>query len=221
MTLRLGLVRRRECVLPTLRGWIVFFLVSILLIAGAVLGVYPFLSVNDPRPGGILVAEGWGTQETMRDVLDEFRRNHYEGLFVTGGPIEEMSPLAEYKTYAELGALLLTRLGGDPKTIHAIPAPKVVQDRTYASAVALKRWMYEHGLAGSPVNIMTSGAHSRRTRLLFQKAFGDRVTVGMLATPDEDFDPRRWWTSSAGFRCVTGEAIAYLYARFLFRPSGE
>ena len=186
---------------------------------------YVGIDLRGVRDFTIRLWRGLWRQTVAAPELTEIESIHFVGIWDTvdayGGPIEEMSPLAEYKTYAELGALLLTRLGGDPKTIHAIPAPKVVQDRTYASAVALKRWMYEHGLAGSPVNIMTSGAHSRRTRLLFQKAFGDRVTVGMLATPDEDFDPRRWWTSSAGFRCVTGEAIAYLYARFLFRPSGE
>ena len=87
MTLRLGRLQRRECVVPTLRGWLVLFAVCIALSTGAVLGVYPFLSVNDPRPGGVLVTEGWGTEETMRDVLEEFRRNHYDGLFVTGGPM--------------------------------------------------------------------------------------------------------------------------------------
>jgi hypothetical protein len=30
--------------------------------------------------------------------------------------------------------------------------------------------------------------------------------------PDPEYDPQRWWTSSAGFRSVTGELIAYLYA---------
>ena len=64
---------------------------------------------------------------------------------------------------------------------------------------------------------MSSGAHSRRTRLLFQKAFGDGVTIGIVASPEREFDPRRWWTSSSGFRTVTSEIIAYLYARFIFR----
>ena len=81
--------------------------------------------------------------------------------------------------------------------------------------------MREHGVAANALNIITSGAHSRRTRLIFEKAFGDGVAVGVIASRDRDFDPRRWWTSSSGFRTVTGEIIAYLYARFLFRASAE
>ena len=217
MTLCLGLTKRRECRVPTLRGWLAILVAGIALCAGLLHGVYPFLAVSEARRGGVLVAEGWGSEAVLTAVLAEFRREHYDGLFVTGVPIEESSPLAEYKSFAELGAAVLTRLGGDPNAIHAIPAPAVRQDRTYASAVALKNWLREHGVAPTTVNVMTSGAHSRRTRLLFQKAFGDGVAIGIVASPERDFDPRRWWTSSSGFRTVTDEAIAYLYARFVFR----
>ena len=215
------LLRRRMCLVPTWRGWLLMLAAGSLLFFGMLRGLYPFLALRDLRPGGVLVAEGWGTEEMMRDVLEASRRDHYDALFVTGGPIDESSPFAEYKTFAELGAAILVRVGGDPKTIHAVPSPKVVQDRTYASAVALKNWMREHGVAAATVNVVSAGAHSRRSRLLFQKAFGDGVAVGVLPSPDRDFDPRRWWASSAGFRSVTGEAIAYLYARLLFRPSGD
>ena len=215
------LLRHRMCLVPTWRGWLAILVAGIGLIFGMLRGLYPFLAVSDPQPGGVLVAEGWGTEEMMRDVLAEFRRAHYDALFVTGGPIDESSPFAEYKTFAQLGAATLARVGGDPKTIHAVPSAKVVQDRTYASAVALKAWMRENAVAATNVNVISAGAHSRRSRLLFQKAFGDGVAVGVLPSPDRDFDPRRWWASSAGFRSVTGEAIAYLYARLLFRPGGD
>ena len=215
------LLRRRMCLVPTWRGWLVILAAGVVLFFGILRGLYPFLAMNEPRPGGVLVVEGWGTEEMMKEVLAEFRREHYDALFVTGGPIDESSPYSEYKTFAELGAAVLARVGGDPKTIRAVPSPKVVQDRTYASAVALKTWMRENGVAAKNVNVVSSGAHSRRSRLLYQKAFGDGTTVGVIPSADRDFDPRRWWASSAGFRSVTGEAIAYLYARLLFRPSGD
>jgi len=41
--------------------------------------------------------------------------------------------------------------------------------------------------------------------------------VGVTALPPLDFNPDRWWRTSEGFRTVTSEAIAYLYARFFFR----
>ena len=217
MTLSLGLLRRRECVVPTLRGWVVMFATAIVLTTVFVMGIYPFLAANDPQPGGVLVVEGWGSEEMMNQVIAEFSRNRYQFICVTGVPLERSSPLATYKTIAELGAATLIKLGCDPATVHAVPAPLAKQDRTHASAVALKKWMQEQGIFGTPLNLMSAGPHSRRSRLLFQKVFGDGVKVGIISTQSPDFDSAHWWASSGGFRIVTDEAIAYLYARLLFR----
>lgn len=65
---------------------------------------------------------------------------------------------------------------------------------------------------------MTEDAHGRRTRLLYQKAFGRRVEVGIISVHNPDYDAKRWWQYSEGVREVLGESIAYLYAKFSFIP---
>lgn len=207
--------------MPTWRGWCALLLVCAVATTAIVREAYFFLAVNDPAPGGVLVAEGWGSDDFMAGVMLEFKRNHYDGLFVTGGPIDKGAPLSEYKTYAELGAATLEQMGFDPKALHAVPAQAARQDRTYASAMALKKWLREHGIAAGKINIMSVGAHSRRTRLLFKKAFGANAKVGIMAAEERTFDPRHWWRSSQGFRTVTDEMAAYFYARFLFRTPEE
>ncbi len=221
MRLCLGLFQRRQCVVPTLRGWLLMLLVAGALAVTVVRGIHPFLAVHDPKPGGVLVVEGWSSEESMRDVINEFKLNHYDAIYSIGGPIEDSSPLAQYKTFAEYGAVVLTGLGCDPKVVHAIPTPRVVKDRTYSSAVALKAWLKSKGIPATTVNVYSTGTHARRSRLLFQKAFGDEAQIGVVASENREFDPRRWWTSSVGFRNVTSEAIAYCYARCLFHPPAE
>ena len=221
MKLRPGLFQRRECVVPTARGWIALVLAGTGLALTFLFGVYPFLAVNDPRPGGVLVVEGWASDEAMRGVIDEFHRHPYDAIYATGSAIDESSPFAEYKTFGEYGAAVLIRLGCDPKVVRAVPSSKVVKDRTYSSAVALKRMLQASGTPVKSVNVYSMGVHSRRSRLLFQKAFGGETEIGIVAGEAGDFDPRRWWVSSAGFRNVTDEVIAYLYARFLFHPGAE
>ena len=217
----LGLFRRRECLVPTLRGWLVILLVVAGLAVGFVLNIYSFLAVEDPQPGGVLVVEGWGSEDVMQKVVGEFRRGHYDAIYTTGGPIEDSSPLAPYRTFAEYGAMMLTKLGCDPKLIHVVPSPRAVRDRTYFSAVSLKRLLEQQGIVSPVVNLYSAGAHSRRSRLLFQKAFGDNARIGIAGADHPEFDPRHWWRTSLGFRTVTDEVIAYLYARFLFRASAE
>jgi hypothetical protein len=212
-----GLWRRRECRCLTWRGWLVLLLAAGGLAALLVWNLYPFLAVNDPVPGGILVVEGWAPDYALQQTVTEYHRNHYSRLFVTGGPVASGGPLSEYQNYAQLGAAVLLHLGLTTNDVQAVPAPAVAQDRTYVSALALKNWLRDHGVGETDVNVLTLGAHARRTRLMFEAALGKNYRVGIVAMPYEGFDPAQWWKSSEGFRTVTGEAIGYCYARFLFR----
>ncbi len=216
-----GLVRRRECLVPTWRGWLALLLLLAALTCIGLRETYPFLAVNQLQPGGILVIEGWAPDYGFKEAMDEFQRHHYDKLYVTGGPVDSGSLLTPYKTFAEVGAAILLKLGMSTKDVQAVPAPGVRQDRTWASAASLGRWLREHQANPRQVQLITEGPHARRSRLLFQKALGPGVTVGVTALPVRDFEERWWWCSSAGFRNVTGELLAYFYARLLFRePSG-
>ncbi len=213
-----GLLARRPCWLPTWRGWLALGLAVTLLLGLAVRNAYAFLAVNDPVAGGALVVEGWQPDYALEAAIAEFKRHPYEKLYVTGGPIDRGAPLSEYKTYAQLGAAILLRLGLDPAVVQAIPAPWVRQDRTYTSAVALREWLREHRIAPKNFHLLTLGPHARRSRLLFEEALGAGAKVGITAMEGRDYDPGEWWRSSEGFREVTGELIAYGYARLVFRP---
>jgi hypothetical protein len=220
-TLVWGLFRRREVTLPTWKGWLlVLLLLGFLAFAGLKCS-YPFLAVNDSRPGGILVVEGWAPDYGLAAAIDEFRSHHYIKLCVTGIPIEAGAPLSEYKTYAERGAAVLVKLGLPADSLQAVPCPAVHQDRTYTSAATLRSWLTTNGIPATNINLMTIGPHSRRSRLLFQKAFGGNTTIGILSVPPKEYDPEHWWRSSSGFRNVTSEQIAYIYARVLFRRPAE
>jgi hypothetical protein len=85
----------------------------------------------------------------------------------------------------------------------------------------LKQWLQEHDAMPAELNLMSLGAHARRSRLLFEKAFGRDTRVGIIALEDRDYDPELWWKSSQGVRTVTDELIAYGYARLWFHPGKQ
>ncbi len=212
-----GLVRRRDCWVPTWRGWLV--LVLALGLAGilSVRSLDGFLSVTDSVAGGVLVVEGWASDNVLDAAVSEFRAHPYEKLFVTGGPIEHGAPLSEYGTQAEFGGAILRKKGLGPETLQVVPSPFVAQDRTFTEAVTLKKWLAEHGQGVRSVNVITEGPHARRSRLLFEKAFGNDVKVGVIAIPSTNYDHKHWWRTSEGVRTMIGELLAYGYARLLFR----
>lgn len=193
-----------------------FALFGVMFIVMAVLKVHPFLAVTSPVPANVLVVEGWVPDYVLEETKVEFERHHYRRLYVTGGPLDIGGSLSEYKTYAELGAASLVRMGMSKSTLEAVPSPWVRQDRTYASAIALKNLLHQRAAGETGINLVVIGAHARRSQLLFQKAFDEESRVGIIAIENRDYDPRHWWKSSEGSRTVIDELIAYFYALVVF-----
>ncbi len=216
---RMGLVAQTTRWRPTLAAWSVAVLLLALAGVGCVRFAFPFLAVTDRVETRVLVVEGWLPDLMPIDpVLSEFRDGRYDLLVVTGGPTPRRELLGDFGTYAELTRTILVRKGLDPEVVVAVPSIGVAKDRTYATAVALRRWIEEKRPEVRAVNLLTLGAHARRSRLMFQEALGDRVKVGVISTGDLRYSGGRWWKSSSGVREVLGESLAYCYARLVFRP---
>jgi len=193
-----------------------------LLLVGALVfkGIYPFLAITDRANANILVVEGWIHEYGIRAAVKEFQSNHYERVFATGGPVAGSGGyINDFCTSASVGAELLKKWGLPDERLQMVPSRVMDRDRTYGSAVALRKWFGEHNTPVSGINVVTEDVHARRTRLLFQKALGDKVSVGVIAIQNPDYDARRWWRYSTGLKEVVSEVAAYLYARLLFYPS--
>jgi uncharacterized SAM-binding protein YcdF (DUF218 family) len=140
-------------------------------------------------------------------------------LYCTGGPSDEAfdSSLAEDTCAAE-AARILRGYGIPDERLVVVPTFESQRDRTYASAVALRDWFRDQKRVVAALNVVTEGPHSRRSRLMFEEAFGPQVAVGIVAIPDPDYESARWWKYSEGVKAVISEAAAYVYARLLFEP---
>ena len=216
--LRMALVKRKMRWGLTPLGWLSLAILGFAVFCGVVIGIYPFLAVNEPVQGDILVVEGWLPDYALEDVVKWFRSHDYRLLVTTGGPHCKGHYLLQYKTSAELTAAILIQLGLDENRVKALPVPLVSMNRTYGSALLVKEWLADSVPSIKAFDIYSQGPHARRTRLLFEKVFGNEIDIGIIAAPDEEYDPQRWWMTSAGFRTVIDETLAYLYARFFFWP---
>lgn len=212
------LFKRKERWGLTLYGWLVFAIGMVLLFYVGIKGVFPFLAVNEPVDTETLVVEGWMPDYAMEKVIEIFKSGGYSRIVTTGGPLTYGSYLVAYKTCPEVAAGTLKKLGFDENLISVVPAPDMRKDNTYAAGLSLKKWLANSGMNMNSLNICSFGPHARRTRLLFERALGGNVAVGIFALESREYDPGAWWKTSKGVRTVLDEAIAYVYARFFFWP---
>jgi uncharacterized SAM-binding protein YcdF (DUF218 family) len=217
-----GLFDRRERWSLSWRGRLI--VASALLLVGALgfKGVYPFLAITHRVNANILVVEGWIHEYAIRAALKEFQSNHYQRVFTTGGPVVGTGGyINDFYTSASVGAEVLKKCGLPDERVQMVPSRVMDRDRTFESAIALRNWFRDHNMAVAGIDVVTEDLHARRTRLLFRKALGDKVAVGVIAIPNPDYDAKRWWHYSDGLKNVVSETASYVYARLLFYPSAS
>jgi uncharacterized SAM-binding protein YcdF (DUF218 family) len=216
----LGLLTQKKRWGLSWRGVVLLALIFLLGAYVLLVGIHPFLAVTHREDTNILVMEGWVHGFVAQATVEEFKTGAYEKIYVTGVPVAGSGEYTvDSNTDAYVGAGLLKLHGMTEEFLQRVPRRAVERDRTYGSALELRNWFREHNVSAQSINVVTEGVHARRTRLLFQEAFGKSVAVGIIAAPNPEYDARHWWRYSTGFREVVGETIAYIYARFLYYPS--
>jgi hypothetical protein len=210
----------RLCRVPTLRVVVVGFLLLLALIIFLASSIHPFLAETDPVNGEVLIVEGWLPDYALGEALAVSRNREYPLMLTTGEPLPRGYHLSAYGTYAELARAIMVESGAGSDSVIAVPSPAVRTDRTFASALAVRRWLSARGRLPQAVDVFSYGAHARRTRMLFQEVLGDSVRVGVFAGHDQGYNPDEWWATSRGFEDVVMETIGWAYAS-IWSPAGE
>jgi len=209
-------IQKRRVLTPV--GWAALSIAFGFVLVLIILFVHPFLAPTKPVGGDILVVEGWLPDYALEKVKKRFQQGSYQLLVTTGAKIDVGYHLSEYKTWAELAASTLKNLDFPEDKMMTAPAHKnIKRDRTYHSILAVQRRLNKEGFNEASIDIVSLGAHARRSWFLSEKIFSS-VNVGVIAISPNEYDVPRWWLSSEGVRNVISESIAYLYARFIFSP---
>lgn len=195
-----------------LRGWGVAVLAAAVVFVST---IHDFLAINKPVRANVLVVEGWVWHSpAMQEAAAEFRRGGYD-IVVTvgvlsgwqdGGPMHENS--------AARAAQQLKKLGVDDNAIEVLAVPNVDRHRTYASALAVKHWLASSKVDAIGINVVTLGVHARKSLVLFKRAIGEAVPVGVIAGTEDGYESDRWWLSKKGIYTVLRKTIGYLYAEW-------
>jgi hypothetical protein len=212
-----GLFKRQEKWVFTLRGRLLISGALMVLGGVFILKVHPFFAVTDRVDAKYLVIEGWIPNYALEESIAEFKSKPYVKMFTVGADSLKRKNLEEGDSIAVECATRLKWLGMDMSLVQPVSANINYRNRTYQSAVALREWAERNDVPIKSFNLVTLGPHARRSRFLFEEAFRDQATVGIISIENREYDPNRWWKYSEGVKELIGEGVGYVYARFFFR----
>jgi hypothetical protein len=215
---RMVFFRPRQVWMPTIFGWLLLLVIALAMCLFVVRNIYSFLAPNDPVGARVLVVEGWLAPEELNQAIQIFKRGGYERVVTTGGPISGWPELSIHSNYAKMAADYLAQHGVPRSAIIFVPTPQSAQERTFLSAVVRRDSAHQLGIPLDAIDLFSSGAHSRRSRLLFQMAFGQKVRIGILAGRPGDYDPEAWWRASSGVESIVFQSVGLLWVKCFFWP---
>jgi hypothetical protein len=94
------LFTRKECWVPTARGWLAL---AVAFLGGAALAIgsiHGFLSPNDPVPAEVLILEPWLADYALQDAVGEIKRGGYRRVIKPGAGLLEGWEGSSYQTGA-------------------------------------------------------------------------------------------------------------------------
>ena len=187
-------VRRRQIWLPTWQGALLLVVVVAAASLIALRHLASYLATNDPvaardgRGASTLIVEGWLEEDGLDAAIAVIATGRYQRVVASGGPIVDgWREGRSWPTYADRAADYLRRHGVTSIPVVAVAAPEALQDRTFRSAVVVRDWLRRQDDKLDAVDLFSGSVHARRSRLVFQMAFGPEVDVGIIAAA-----PRRY-----------------------------
>ena len=213
------LFQRRQVWLPTFWGALLLLALAAALGLWLVRSAYTLLTPHAPAPAArTLVVEGWLDAPELRQAVAVVRSGGYERVLTTGGPIEPLIDVGGWKSFALRAAAQLRAEGLTTVPVIALPAPETAQERSYVSALMVRAWVKQNDPTLAAIDLYSAGVHARRSWLVYRMAFGSSVEVGVLAARPREYEPQRWWASSAGARAVIGETVGLAWTTCCFWP---
>ena len=212
---RLRFAERRTVWCPTfLSSFCILALLAIPIIWWCNFGE-SFLSLTQRLPAEVLVVEGWIGRDGIRAAAAEFESGSYRYIVAAGGLTDGKGWTEAGWSYAKGAAQELVRLGIPQDRLIVAPAGGAEIQRTYNSAVAVRRALDSMEIRPQSLNVFTLGPHARRSRSVYAKVEGPETEVGVIgwAPPSDEAVP--WWRSSDRAKELLTETAGYVYEALL------
>ena len=212
------LTKQTECRRLTFTGWLCVIVSIMLLSLFVFYNIHSFLAISKPVKAEILVVDGLLPGYAYDTIVKFIERDKYKYIITTGVEMDYIYTQADGFNSAELSYKILLTKNIINCHIEKAPADKAFIDRTFSSAIALRKWFRANGIKNQSFNLITLGCHARRSLLLYRKAFEGERKIGVISIMDQSYVSVKWYKFSQGVRTVLSETIGYIYNKIFFHP---
>lgn len=122
--------------------------------------------------------------------------------------------LNNYNSNAGLARNRMISMGIDSSKIIATAGERVIINRTLTSALAFRDWIKTSKINIRGINIISLGAHTRRTWMIYNKILHKRYEIGIISLPDYDYNQSRLYKLIKIIR----EMLGIIYYWFILIP---
>lgn len=216
--MKIRLVKQRICYRLTPLGWSLILGVNLLIVFIIVKTIATFLVVNKPLETSVLIVDGMMPGYAYDSIVQMVEREHYLYIITAGVDVDYTYNASEKFNIAEFSFKVLST-----KTLHSCklfkaPARNIERDRTFSSALSVRKWFLQNKLFPSKVNVVSFSCHSRRSWILYRKAFKGFADVGIITINDNSYNYSQWHRTSKGVRMILSETIGFIYTTIFFHP---
>lgn len=119
-----------------------------------------------------------------------------------------------FNSSAELARNWLMAKGIDSSLLKAVPCEKVMINRTLTSALAFRDWLKKTNINVKGINIISMGAHARRTWMVYNKILDEKYHIGIISLPDLNYNRSEIYR----FLKTIRETLGIIYYWFILIP---
>jgi len=166
--------------------------------------------------GIILTAENWISEQALKEEIYDYKTVDYKIIIIRGGLVKTRT-IRKHKTYADFAAAYLRNNGLNSTNIKSLPTP---ESGRFLSAVIVRDWLQKQNIKIKKINLYSQGVHARRTKALYEMAFGDQYKIGINAGKTTEYKLGNWWKSSTAAKAVITETIGLIWVKCCFYPGG-
>jgi uncharacterized SAM-binding protein YcdF (DUF218 family) len=208
------------------RRWLVVVLttIAVVVLLGTVVlkRAGAWLIVDDPlQPSRAVVVLAGQAPFRAMEAAAVFTQGWTHEVWLTPGHVSEEDAALlrlgiERPPESVYSRLVLERLGVPPSAIRELSGSTL---NTADEVRAVARELAAAG--GDRIILTTSKYHTRRVKALWRALAGARAEAIVRYTPDDPFEPDRWWRTTADAMAVSREWFGLLNARAGFPVRSE